>query len=168
MEPRGSARARRRLSEIQSQLLSARRTSRLTQEVLSDRLGVASRSLRDWEKSYDTPSLKHLIAWADALGFRLVIVDPLRDSELPPVALEEDEPFEVHEMRRLAHPLESSRRTRGLSQGDLALLLGVSRSSVQRWEDAEKFPRPSTLIAWANRLNCSVKLDPVNTDADKP
>jgi len=167
MEPRGSAGARRRLHEIQSQLLSARRAAMVTQLALSDVVGVASRSLRDWEKGHDTPSLRHLINWADALGFRLVIVDALMSLKNSPLALHEDEPFEIHELRRLAQPLEYTRRARELSQGDLALLLGVSRSSIQRWEDAEKFPRPTTLIAWAGRLKCTVKLAPVTIDGDQ-
>jgi DNA-binding transcriptional regulator YiaG len=161
MEPRGSAGARRRLSEIQSQLLSARHAARLTQEMISDVLGVSSRTLRDWERDHDTPSLKHLISWAYALGFRLTIVDPSRPSKTSPVALEDGESLELHELRRLAAPLASKRRARELSPGDLALLLGVSRSSVRRWEDGQKFPRPVALIAWANRLKCSVRLERV-------
>lgn len=168
MEPRGSAGARRRLNEIQSQLLSARHDAGLTQLTLSALVGVASRSLRDWEKGRDTPSLRHLINWAHALKFRLAIVDPSRNRRYSPAASDDDAPFEIHELRRLAMPLESIRRERDLSQGDLALLLGVSRSSVQRWEDAEKFPRPTTLIAWAGRLKCAVRLDPVTSDDDDP
>ena len=159
MEPRGSAGARRRLSEIHSQLLSARHAARLTQEMISDLLGVTSRTLRDWERDRDTPSLKHLISWAYALGFRLMVVDPSRPSRLSPVALKDDESLELHELRRLATPLAANRRARELSPGDLALLLGVSRSSVRRWEDGEKFPRPVALIAWASRLKCSVRLE---------
>ncbi|MEY9931144.1 transcriptional regulator with XRE-family HTH domain [Catenulispora sp. GP43] len=163
MEPRGSTGARRRLNEIQSQLLSARHDAGLTQLTLSALVGVASRSLRDWEKGRDTPSLRHLINWANALEFRLAIVDPLTNTPHSPVASQDDDPFEIHELRRLTMPLESIRRQRELSQGDLALLLGVSRSSVQRWEDAEKFPRPATLIAWAGRLKCAVRLDHVGS-----
>lgn len=159
MDLRGSARALRRLSEIQAQLLSARHAAKMSQQSLSDQLHVASRTLRDWEKGYDTPSMKHLITWAHLLGFRLVIVDPLESSEPAPVELESDESFLHHEMRRLVEPLWRNRKARNLSQRDLALLLGVSRASVQRWEDSEKFPRPIALIAWAGRLDCSVALN---------
>ena len=168
MELRGSAGARRRLGEMQSQLLSARHAASLPQQTLSDALGVAARTLRDWEKGYDTPSLKHLITWADALGFRLVVVDPLEGSDQEVVEAEDGEPFERHEMRRLTRPLWTRRRARRLSQGDLALLLGVSRASVQRWEDADKFPRPIALIAWAGRLECSIELDRVTAENDQP
>jgi len=159
------------LSEIQSQLLSARLALLIQQQTLSDWLGVASRTLRDWEKGYDTPSLKHLIGWARHLGLRLIIMDPLGSPDASPAVPEDCEPFELIEMRRLALPLERSRRARELSQGDLALLLGVSRSTVQRWEDVEKFPRPIALIAWASRLKCSVRLEriaPSYSDSARP
>lgn len=159
MELRGNARARRRLGEIQSQLWSARQAAKLQQQVLSDLLGVASRTLRNWEKGYDSPSLRHLITWAHALGFRLAIVDPPESPELSPVTLENGETFELHEMRRLAEPLWIKRRELRLTQDDLALLVGVSRSSIRAWEEAEKFPQPVALIAWASRLEYSVELN---------
>lgn len=169
MELRGGAGARRRLTEIQSQLLAARHSAGLAQQTLSEFLGVASRTLRDWEKGYDSPSLKHLIGWAYALEFRIAIVDPPAIPELAPVALQDGESLELHEMRRLTRPLWRRRRERKLSQGDLALLLGVSRSSIQRWEDSEKFPQPVALIAWAGRLEYSVELNQdTNVDATPP
>lgn len=168
MELRGGAGARRRLGEIQAQLLSARQTAKLPQQTLSERLAVASRTLRDWEKGYDTPSLRHLIVWAYALEFRLVIVDPPRSSERPHFEQKVEESFELREMRRLAHPLWCRRKALKLSQTDLALLLGVSRASVQRWEDVEKFPRPIALIAWAGRLDCSVELNQATNVVENP
>lgn len=168
MELRGGAGARRRLNEIQSQLLAARHHTGLAQQTLSERLGVASRTLRDWEKGYDSPSLKHLISWAYLLGFRLVIVDPVIGLECAPVVLKRGETLELHEMRRLTEPLKIRRKERKLSQGDLALLLGVSRASIQRWEDSEKFPQPIALIAWAGRLEYSVELNQATNVADEP
>ncbi|MEZ0113605.1 transcriptional regulator with XRE-family HTH domain [Catenulispora sp. EB89] len=168
MELRGGSGARKRLTEIQSQLLTTRHTAGLAQQTLSEWLGVASRTLRDWEKGYDSPSLKHLISWAYALSFRLAIVDPLISSEFSPVILENGESFELHEMRRLTRPLCFRRKERRLSQGDLALLLGVSRSSIQRWEDSEKFPQPVALIAWAGRLEYSVELNQATNVVDAP
>jgi transcriptional regulator with XRE-family HTH domain len=168
MELRGGAGARKRLTEIQSQLLAARHAAGLAQQTLSEWLGVASRTLRDWEKGYDSPSLKHLIGWAYALGFRLAIVDPPTRPELSPVELQNGESFELHEMRRLTRPLWTRRRERKLSQSDLALLLGVSRSSIQRWEDSEKFPQPVALIAWAGRLEYSVELNQDTNVDDTP
>lgn len=168
MELRGGAGTRRRLGEIQAQLLSARQTAKLPQRTLSERLGVASRTLRDWEKGYDTPSLRHLILWAHALEFRLVIVDPLSSAQPPSFEQKFEESLELRELRRLAYPLWRRRKARKLSQADLALLLGVSRASVQRWEDAEKFPRPIALIAWAGRLDYSVALDQATNVVEDP
>ncbi|WP_194910350.1 helix-turn-helix domain-containing protein [Catenulispora rubra] len=168
MQLRRATGSRRRLTEIQSELLVARRTAGLAQLTLSDWLGVASRTLRDWEKGYDSPSLRHLIGWAYALEFRLAAVDQLKTPELLPVMLEDGESLELHEMRRLTQLLRTKRRERKISQGDLALLLGVSRSSIQRWEDSEKFPQPIALIAWAGRLEYSVELNQATNVVDAP
>lgn len=44
-----------------------------------------------------------------------------------------------------AHPLKTWRDSRGLTQTALALLLGVRKNSVHRYERGERFPRPRIL-----------------------
>jgi transcriptional regulator with XRE-family HTH domain len=158
---RVTAAAQRRLSEIQSRLLLARRTAELSQEKVSTRAKVSSRALQDWEKGFDSPNLDHLISWAYELGFRLALEDPSgTDTQLPPLGPEADESWETSEMRRLVLPLRSRRLGWKLSQADLGLLIGVSRSSLQRWEDVQMFPRSLALIVWASRLEFTVDLQP--------
>ncbi|MFD0631663.1 helix-turn-helix transcriptional regulator [Catenulispora yoronensis] len=154
--------AQRRLREIQSQLLLARRAAELSQVALSSLAGVSNRALQDWERGSDAPNLDHLISWARELGFRLVITEsPGASPPLPPVEPGDGETWEACEMRRLAMPLRAQRMIRKLTQTDLGLLLGVSRSSLQRWEDVQMFPRSIALIVWADRLGCRVELEPV-------
>lgn len=42
------------------------------------------------------------------------------------------------------HPLAELRIARGLTQSQLALLVGSDRSSVQRWEAGTSVPHPKT------------------------
>lgn len=155
--------AQRRLREIQTQLLLARRAAELTQTSLSSLAGVSTRALQAWEKGSDAPNVDHLLCWVRELGFRIAITESAGGSATPMVAeLQDGDSWEAREMRRLALPLRTRRRERKLSQADLGLLIGVSRSSLQRWEDGNMFPRSIALIVWADRLGYSVELEPVD------
>ena len=157
--------ARRRLHAIQSQLMAARQTAGLSREALGKALNVSSRTLQDWEKCYDSPSLTHLLKWARELGFRIGLVDRLAGAEPSAPTPDDDAPWELQEMRRLAPPLKSRRMARKISQTDLGLIIGVSRSSLQRWEDGEQLPRMIALIVWADRLDLVVELHPLDDGA---
>lgn len=161
MALRVNAAVQRRSNAIQGQLLAAREAAGISRETLCGRLKVSSRTLRDWERNYDSPSFTNLVNWARELGFRLGVTDRAGDSEPLPAAPEDDAPWEVQEMRRLAPRLKSRRLARKISQTDLGLIVGVSRSSLQRWEDGEQLPRLIALIVWADRLDLIVELHPL-------
>ncbi|MBS2545620.1 transcriptional regulator [Catenulispora sp. NL8] len=158
---RVNAAAQRRLNAIQAQLLSARLAAKMSQEALSEALRVTSRSLRDWERRYDSPSLAHALDWAQRLGFRLALADRLTDATTPPVEVEHHPIWQMQEYRLLAPLLKARRRVRKISQTDLGLIVGVTRSTLQRWEDGEQMPRLIALIVWADRLDYSVELRPL-------
>ena len=151
---------RRRLAAIQRRLLVARKAAGLSQEKLAGVLGVSSRSLRDWERGYDIPGLAHLIDWARVLGFRLVLVELEAGPVLAPVSLGPGESLVEHEVGRMAVPLKVRREERGISQTDLGLIVGVTRSSLQRWEDRQQIPVAVSLVSWADRLGYTVGLMP--------
>ena len=44
------------------------------------------------------------------------------------------------------------RQSGGLSQGDLAVDLGVTRAAVSRWETGDRTPRGDLLVAYAELL----------------
>ena len=144
-----------------SGILHALREERLargcTQDVLAGALSVRGPAICAWETETNAPSLDHLILWAAAIDRRLVIVDrrvELRSDvrQLP------GESWVRSERRRLADPLGKRRNDRGVTHLTLATCIGVSRSSVQRWESAEVPPRPIALIVWAQALGCSLGL----------
>lgn len=151
---------RRRLGAIQQQLEAARKAAGTEQHVLAVSVGVSDRTLRGWERCYDIPSMPNLIRWARLLGFRLALMDRRGAVMLPPVSLPSGESLVEHELRRFAGALKARREDREISQTDLSLIVGVSRSSLQRWEDGLQDPIVLSLMAWADRLGCTVDLVP--------
>jgi len=151
--------AARSVGLMQAELLAARTGAGIGQQELARHLGVTPRSLRDWEKAYDVPSTRHFLGWAGRLGRRLTLVESQETPGiLPVVRLDDGEAWERHETRRLVAVLRARREERGWTQTDMGLLLGVSRSSVQRWEDVEKSPQAISLAAWAHRLDFRLAL----------
>ena len=129
----------------------------MPQRRLAEILEVAANSVQDWELLRDTPTLQHMILWARELGYRLEV----RDDQLPAAPeprLEGTDAHEARELARIALTLRAARRHRGLRQDQLAERLTVSRWSVIRWERAQVFPRPITLLRWAITLGCRVQL----------
>lgn len=63
--------------------------------------------------------------------------------------------------KRFGKRIADTRIELGLSQKDLALRLGVTRSYVSMWETGEHIPSQIQLIALSTVLSCPVvKLDP--------
>ena len=152
--PRGKAALCQQLNCMQLDLQAARLKIRIDQGDLARYLGVSDRTLRSWEKAHDSPKMMNLISWGGALGYRFVLAQAGRGPDEPgPVCLGDGESWETCEMRRLATTLRLARHGRPWSQGDLAVLLRVSRRTVQRWEDVEKWPRSISLLGWAARLD---------------
>lgn len=52
--------------------------------------------------------------------------------------------------------LRNRRRAVGLSQVELAALIGVAQSAVSEWESGKKLPRAAQLPALAAALHCSI------------
>lgn len=148
---------------IVDSLRSARRNAGLSQNALSSGLPVRGRAVSEWETGAVEPTLGHLIEWSRELGRRLVIVGQDGAPRTGPVRPKAGETWEASERRRLAVPLRNRRLVRGLTQEDLGRRVGVSRDSIQRWELASVSPRPIALIVWAQKLECHVALQPVET-----
>jgi len=54
-------------------------------------------------------------------------------------------------------PLAELRRERGLTQAELAKLIGVTTSAVGNWESGERIPRLPTLRKLADALGCQIE-----------
>jgi transcriptional regulator with XRE-family HTH domain len=153
--------AERVFAGIVAALRSARLEARLSQEALAEGLPVRGRAVSEWELETMKPKLGHLFHWTFGLGLRLVIVGRDGGVREVPVARRPGESWERFELRRLALPLRHRRQALGLGLDDVGQLVGVSRSSVQRWELARVPPRPMALVVWAHKLGFSVAVQPI-------
>ena len=52
--------------------------------------------------------------------------------------------------------ISSYREKRGISQNELAALVGVTQSAVAKWETGDSMPRADKLCQLAEILNCTV------------
>lgn len=55
-----------------------------------------------------------------------------------------------------AENLRRARKTKGMSQEELAALLGVSRQAVSKWEQGTVYPETEKLKTISNNLNVSL------------
>jgi transcriptional regulator with XRE-family HTH domain len=62
----------------------------------------------------------------------------------------------MSEQNYLSEAIRSARRRAGLSQVELAELLGVRQSSVSQWERGSTKPSTMHLLALAAKLGCSL------------
>jgi transcriptional regulator with XRE-family HTH domain len=62
----------------------------------------------------------------------------------------------MSEQSYLSEAIRSARRRAGLSQVELAKLLGVRQSSISQWERGSTKPSTVHLLALAARLGCSL------------
>jgi transcriptional regulator with XRE-family HTH domain len=161
MELRINQLMQKRAKAIQSQLLAARLAAEIPQEAVADALDISPRTLRNWENSYASPSLEHALGWAREMSLRFVLKDRIGRPVFSPAAPDGDVSWEKREMWRLAQPMKARREARWISQADLGLMVGTTRSTIRRWEDLAHPPRMIALIAWSDRLGFTLGLEPV-------
>ena len=59
-------------------------------------------------------------------------------------------------MNRLQNEIKDYRKKKGLSQDDLAVILGVTRSKIANWENGRTFPKPDMIQEIANKLGINL------------
>lgn len=59
-------------------------------------------------------------------------------------------------MNRLQSEIKDYRKKKGLSQDDLAVILGVTRSKIANWENGRTMPKPDMMEEIANKLNINL------------
>ncbi|MFD3561646.1 helix-turn-helix transcriptional regulator [Streptomyces sp. NPDC058686] len=60
-------------------LTTQRKTQKLSQQDVADRIGVSRESLGMWERGERHPSYGDVLKWAVVLGFPLAILDSLQE-----------------------------------------------------------------------------------------
>lgn len=150
--------AEQNFAEIIRDIKSARLKKGLSQNGLSSSLPVRGRAISEWETGAIQPKLNHLILLTHELDLRLAIIGLDGKPCNGPSRQRPGESWVKFERRRLAWPLKGRRVAQGMSQTELANLVGVSRDSIQRWELAHVPPRPIALAVWAQKLGYSLAL----------
>lgn len=62
-------------------------------------------------------------------------------------------------MNRLQSEIKDYRKKKGLSQDDLAVILGVTRSKIANWENGRTFPKSDMIQEIANKLDINLTYD---------
>ncbi|WP_323747440.1 helix-turn-helix transcriptional regulator [Catenulispora rubra] len=158
--------AEQMVAQIMCGLRSERLSVGISQCALAEGLPFRGRAISEWETLAIQPTLDHLILLAHALDQRLVVLGWNGLLRVDAVRQRPGESLVVFERRRLAWPLKSRRQAMGMSQGELGELVGVSRDSIQRWELVRVPPRPIAHVVWAQKLGCSIALQPIDPAGD--
>jgi len=154
--------ARDTLAQIIEHLRSTRNGVKRSQNDLAVGLPVRGRAISEWETGAAEPTLEHLMQLARELDNQLVLLGPSGDVRTHPVRRNAGASWQVFERKRLALPLRNRRLALGLSQDGLGYHVGVSRDSIRRWELARVPPRPIALIVWAQKLEYTLAVRPVD------
>jgi transcriptional regulator with XRE-family HTH domain len=64
---------RRRPHEFAARFAQVRHDEQLTQDAVAARAGVSPASISHWEIGYSDPTLRCFAAWAEALGFEVIL-----------------------------------------------------------------------------------------------
>jgi transcriptional regulator with XRE-family HTH domain len=135
-------------TELQTKLRAFRERHGYSQREMADLLGVTERTIRRWESEAEPLQF--------ALGLLLILAFCWLDG-----ASEDKENLEVHGMT--GSELRQAREELNLSQSQLADRLGVSRATVNRWENGATDITSRTLIGMAIE-QLKVELEKEKTD----
>lgn len=68
-------------------------------------------------------------------------------------------------MNRLQSEIKDYRKKKGLSQDDLAVILGVTRSKIANWENGRTLPKPDMIQEIANKLDINLTYDDLHNES---
>jgi len=149
------------LAQIISELRTMRRAARITQAAMSTHVQRRTPRVNAWETGQANPTLVRLTRVVDRLDQCLVILGPDGKVLLPerPWSLA-NRTSDSLALWRLAGALKRQRQDLGLSQRDVARIVGTSQSAVSLWELMIEPPSSIRQVIWARKLECSVALRP--------
>lgn len=107
------------LSSIGDQVRTRRLDLGLRQRDVADQIGVATSTVTNWEKGRTTPDFRVMPKVIDFLGY---------------------EPVDAARVPTRGAAIVQFRRSRGISQKELAWVLGVDPGTVGKWETGRGWP----------------------------
>ena len=120
-----------------SRLRALRKKAGLSQEELADVLGISYMTVRRWEAGKASPRVEDVPSIAQALG--------VPDADL--LDTNASIPFGAN--------LKALRKKAGLTQSQLADLIGVHETTIRRWENNGDSPRAEDISSLAKALGVS-------------
>lgn len=66
-------------------------------------------------------------------------------------------------VRQLMVQMKQERIRQGMTQGQMAAIIGRTQSQIARWERHENVPRIDTFVAMADALNMNVQWAPMES-----
>jgi transcriptional regulator with XRE-family HTH domain len=145
-------------------LAKARRAQRISQTELGNRLGGLSHiAVADWEHGRDAPTCAHLLTWASALGFAVVLTAQSADPipiVTPPRCGQFDQ---AAACRSLGKALRTARTRAELTQEHAAKVINVSEWTIGQWEAGRRTPLFRSLTKYLEMLRCRLELLPIET-----
>jgi transcriptional regulator with XRE-family HTH domain len=129
-------------------LREARVRAGLSQGDLASLVGVSQTAISTWESGTARPR--------EGARRRLLAALALRDDTS---TVSTEELHDVSRPRVVPEQLRDARIRAGLSQGDLALRIGVSQATVSTWENGTSQPRTNSADALATVLDLGVETE---------
>ena len=123
----------------------------LSQEELGNLLGASKQSVSMYECNTRTPSIDIIIKLAEIFGIDI-------DTLIAHAEIEVENTIQNTENAPLATSLRHLRKTRGLTQSEIADKIGVSPSAYAMYERGEREPSIDKLIALADTLHVDLNV----------
>lgn len=129
----------------------------MRREQLAVALGMSAVTVAKWELINGLPTARGLILWADALGLRLVLFDP---SGLCVQETQRKGGLTPDDIICILMSLLAAERNRtGITHQQVARHIGVNTATIYRWEHDAAGIRTRSLLAWAECLGYTVRLE---------
>jgi transcriptional regulator with XRE-family HTH domain len=139
-------------------LALARQQAGLTQQQLAERLDVTQRVITYWEREPVALRAEQLAALADALGVTTERNDPwIRNGKPDAISRCHEAGKDGKFFKELGARLVELRRAQGLTQAQMAELLGISQQQVACCEKGQRRVSVDLLPQWARLLGVTME-----------
>ena len=132
------------MDDFAESLKNIRKSARITQTQLAERLGVHIQTVSKWERGLTEPDISLHGEIASALGVSL--------EELWGLALVGGERAGTFALSKMCAAILAARKEVGQSQGQVASALGVTAGTVSKWERGVVSPDRRALVALASHF----------------
>ena len=128
---------------METNLKSIRKSRGMTQRQMAESIGEKVATYGTWERGTSTPNIEQLVRCARVLDCSTDEILSRKSQERP------------HQETDMEVSLKKIRKSRGLSQQEMAKLLGVKTTRYGSWERGERMLSAAQLVDCSRVLDCS-------------